>query len=56
MIDLGHVQEEMTRYGIDWSGELPRLFDAYFGEGMWRLWREHQSEVWWRGGEWIWPG
>ena len=23
VLDLGHVQEEMTRYGLDWSGSCP---------------------------------
>src|SRR5271166_3557236 len=23
VLDIGHVQEEMTRYGLDWSGEFP---------------------------------
>ena len=49
VLDMGHVQEEMTRYGIDWSGELPRFFDAYFGEGMSGLWRQGESEVSWAG-------
>src|SRR5208337_2546791 len=49
VLDLGHVQEEMTRYGIDWSGELPRFFDAYFGEGMSGLWRQGESKVSWAG-------
>ena len=49
VLDLGHVQEQMTRYGLDWSGELPRFFDAYFGEGMTGLWRQGESEVSWGG-------
>jgi hypothetical protein len=49
VLDLGHVQEEMTRYGLDWSGELPRFFDAYFGEGMSGLWRQGESKVSWAG-------
>jgi hypothetical protein len=49
ILDLGHVQEQMTRYGVDWSGELPRFFEAYFGGGMRGLWREGESGVWWQG-------
>jgi hypothetical protein len=49
ILDLGYVQEEMTRYGVDWSGELPKFLDAYLGEGMRGVWREHESSVWWRG-------
>ncbi len=49
VLDLGHVQDEMTRYGLDWSGELPRFFDAYFGEGMSGLWRQGESKVSWAG-------
>ncbi len=49
ILDLGHIQEELIRYGIDWSGELPKFFDAYFGEGMHRLWRGGDSDVCWGG-------
>ena len=38
----------MTRYGLDWSGQLPDFFDIYFGEGMRSIWREGQSQVVWR--------
>ena len=34
LLDRGHIQDEMSRYGVHWSGELPKFFDAYFGEGM----------------------
>jgi len=43
LLDMGQVQEEMTRYGLDWSGQLPDFFDIYFGEGMRSIWREGQS-------------
>jgi hypothetical protein len=49
VLDLGHVQEWIARYGIDWSGELSKFFDVYFGEGMRGLWRQGESEVWWGG-------
>jgi len=48
LLDMGQVQEEMTRYGLDWSGQLPDFFDIYFGEGMRSIWREGQSQVVWR--------
>jgi hypothetical protein len=45
--DMGYVQREMKRYGVDWSERWDFFFDAYFGEGMRGLWREDVSEVWW---------
>ena len=45
LLDMGQVQEEMTRYGLDWSGQLPGFFDIYFGEGMRAIWREGESQV-----------
>jgi hypothetical protein len=47
MVDAGQVQEEFVRHGIDWSGELPKFLDLYFGEGMRMLWREGRSKVAW---------
>jgi hypothetical protein len=49
MVDAGQVQEEMGRYGIDWSGKLPDFIDAYFGEGMHSIWKQGQSTVKWKG-------
>lgn len=49
MVDAGQVQEEMGRYGIDWSGKLPDFFDAYFGEGMRSIWQQGESSVKWSG-------
>ncbi len=49
MVDAGQVQEEMGRYGIDWSGKLPDFIDAYFGEGMHSIWKHGQSAVKWGG-------
>ncbi|HEV3259707.1 MAG TPA: AAA family ATPase [Gemmataceae bacterium] len=46
MVDTGYVQQEMKRYGLDWSGQLPEFFDAYFGEGMRSIWREASSVSW----------
>jgi hypothetical protein len=49
MVDAGQVQEEMGRYGIDWSGKLPDFIDAYFGEGMHSIWKQGQSTLKWGG-------
>ena len=48
MTDTGHVQEELKRYGLDWSGKLPEFFDIYFGEGMRSIWRDGESAVLWK--------
>jgi hypothetical protein len=50
MVDPGYVQSEMKRYGLDWSGEMPEFFDAYFGEGMRSIWTDG-SRVTWDGRE-----
>ncbi len=49
VVDMGYVQGEMKRYGLDWSGGWGEFFHAYFGEGMGGLWREGKSEAWWHG-------
>jgi hypothetical protein len=49
MVDLGHVQKELTRHGLDWSGDLYAFFDVYFGEGMRAIWRREESKVTWNG-------
>jgi AAA15 family ATPase/GTPase len=46
MVDAGQVQEEMSRYGLDWSGQLPNFLDVYFGEGMRSIWRNESSIEW----------
>ena len=38
LIDKGHVHQQLTRYGIDWSGKVDNFIDAYFGEGMHAIW------------------
>jgi hypothetical protein len=50
-IDAGQVQDEMGRYGLDWSGKLPDFLDAYLGEGMHAIWREGESSIQWQGNE-----
>jgi len=49
MVDAGQVQEEMQRYGIDWSGKLPEFLDAYLGEGMRSIWSKDESKIMWEG-------
>lgn len=49
MVDAGQIQDEMRRYGIDWSGNLPDFIDAYFGEGMRSIWKKGESSVSWQG-------
>lgn len=49
LVDTGQVQEELTRYGMDWSGKLPEFFDIYFGQGMKTIWRDGESSVSWEG-------
>ena len=49
MVDAGYVQDELSRYGLDWSGKLPEFFDIYFGEGMRSLWHNGESSVTWNG-------
>ena len=39
-VDLDGIQETMSRYGLDWSGELRDFFGVYFGEGMQGLWQD----------------
>ncbi|MBI3415145.1 MAG: AAA family ATPase [Verrucomicrobia bacterium] len=48
MVDAGQVQEEMRLYGLDWSRELPKFLDVYFGEGMRSIWREGQTTIEWK--------
>lgn len=45
-VDAGQVQDEMGRYGLDWSGKLPDFLDAYFGEGMHAIWTDKSSIEW----------
>src|SRR5688572_1840497 len=47
LVDTGHVQAEMSRYGLDWSGSLSDFLDSYFGEGMHAIWSGRDSRVRW---------
>jgi len=48
-VDTGHIQQELKKHGMDWSGKLPEFFDIYFGEGMRSIWRDGESSVHWNG-------
>lgn len=37
-LDKGHIHQQLTQYGIDWSGSVKAFIDAYFGEGMHSIW------------------
>lgn len=49
LIDKGQVQQQMTRYGLDWKGEWREFLDAYLGEGMHSIWSGTSQVAW--GGE-----
>src|SRR5712692_11180651 len=49
MVDAGQVQDEMSRYGLDWEHKLPEFLDVYFGEGMRSIWQEGSTSVEWEG-------
>lgn len=49
MTDTKHVQDELTRYGLDWSGKLSEFLDIYFGEGMNSIWQKNKSFIEWNG-------
>lgn len=49
LVDTGAVQARLRRYGLDWSGQLDVLLDAYFGEGMHGIWSADKSRVAWNG-------
>lgn len=51
VLDLGQVQKEMGRYGIDWDNQLPTFLDAYLGDGMCSVWSPGASRVTWEGRE-----
>jgi hypothetical protein len=49
MVDAGQVQAELSRHGLDWSGQLAEFLDVYLGEGMGAVWRAGRSSVNWNG-------
>jgi hypothetical protein len=46
MVDPGQIQQELDLYGFDWSGDLKKFFDVYFGEGMHAIWQPNSSIAW----------
>lgn len=49
MVDAGQVQAELSRHGLDWSGQLAEFLDVYLGEGMGAVWRAGRSSIDWNG-------
>lgn len=50
ILDTRNIQDELEKYGLDWSGKLPEFLDVYFGEGMRHLWhanRESPTKIFW---------
>jgi hypothetical protein len=45
LLDPGHVLAELKKYGLDWKRDRGQFLDAYFGEGMQSIWREHGSRA-----------
>src|SRR6266700_6613449 len=50
LVDTGYIQNELKRYGLDWSRKLPDFLEVYFGEGMASIWRSsgHGSKLFWK--------
>ncbi len=48
VLDMGQVQAELARHGLDWSGRLSDFFAVSSGEGMGAIWGHGQSQVTWR--------
>lgn len=46
LIDTGQVQQQMTRYGLDWKGDWREFLDAYLGEGMHSIWSAASQVLW----------
>jgi len=46
LVDTGHVQYELTRHGLDWSGRLSDFLETYFGEGMSSIWNSRSKIIW----------
>ena len=41
--DLGYVQDQLLKYGIDWGQDLRHFLAAYLGEGLETTWQEGSS-------------
>jgi hypothetical protein len=48
VVDMDYVHNVMAKHGLSWS-DFSEFLDIYFGEGMHAIWRETESQVWWRG-------
>lgn len=44
IVDRGHVHSQLTKHGLDWSGNHDLFLDTYLGEGMQSIWSE-KSEL-----------
>lgn len=49
--DIGFIQGQLGRYGLDWDGDAADFADVYFGEGMRSLWNSRQSTLIFNGRE-----
>ena len=45
LVDTGYVQNELKRYGLDWSRKLSEFLEVYLGEGMSSIWRANGRPV-----------
>ncbi len=52
ILDTGQVQDQVSRYGMDWGRDESRFLDLYFGEGMHGIWRSGESSVRWNRQTW----
>jgi AAA domain, putative AbiEii toxin, Type IV TA system len=48
LLDTGYIQQELRRYGLDWSRDLSEFLNVFFGEGMGSIWNS-ASKVSWHG-------
>ena len=45
LLDKHTIQEELRRFGIEWSGRPKDFLELYFGEGMSALWTHGSSKL-----------
>ncbi len=46
LVDMGQVQDDLRRHGLDWSGKLPSFLDLVLGEGMRAIWNDNSKITW----------
>jgi hypothetical protein len=46
LVDIGYIESELQRYGLDWDRKLPDFLEIYFGEGMNSIWRSRSRVHW----------